>query len=422
MLKRRELLQLFLFSLVAIVSTTAQGSVPSNCKSADIGLFTLPVFPDRKYKETFEYRYQIKQTSNDPNTPTIIFIPGGPGGTSINMGFVMPGANLPFDFLEFALGLPKNYSVILTDPRGSGCNYDAEKPLSDEAFRTRYLASDVLALIRNLKLKNYILIGSSYGSLLATEISARAGMGEASMPRAVVLTGVIGKYSEQGEQDIAFQTEWSRVREVLPTQLAEQFPNLLTDFTKSKYLPFGLSGENWLNFITGGLSEGTILFAEKHLVPNLADRLGQIISENTEDKKILANDVAESKSQMDGLDTSPVFAQIACREIFYGEEECMARNIPMDNPFDSSHWQILSPIYYIQGENDPNTPPTQAVYHFSKQKNKNRFLITVPHAGHGAMLAINECKDLFWQSVYNGGTDMETALRACSAGPKLIQP
>lgn len=414
---------LILFSIV-FISILARATVASDCKHSEINALNLPVYPGTNQPDVFEYRYWFKKTSDNLNTPTIIFVPGGPGGTSMNMGFISAGNSTEqVDFLELMLGLPKHYNVILTDPRGRGCNFDSEKPLSENAFRTRYLASDILALIRNLKLKNYILMGNSYGSMLVTEIAARAGKGEAAAPVAVILTGVVGKYFEAGEQDLAFQKEWSRVHKMLPAKVAELFPDKLIDFANSKELPFGISGELWTNFIKEKLTTGTILNAGAPVLPTLVSLLEKTLSQDPAVQMQLADEVSESVSQLDGIADSPIYSQIGCREIFFGEIECQKRNIPMDNPYDSGHWQISSPIYYVQGDNDPNTPPSHAAYHFSAQKNPNRVLITVPLAGHSGMLALSECKDYFWQSVYSGGAHLEYSLSFCSSTvPKIIRP
>jgi pimeloyl-ACP methyl ester carboxylesterase len=411
---------LFLF---ISISKLAHSADLSFCSGLNIHVLTLPIFPERFNSETFEYHYLIKQKSNDPKVPTIIFLPGGPGGTSINMGFMTEGeTGLPFDFLELAFGLPKNYNVILTDPRGRGCNFDSNKPLSHDAFRTHYLASDVLAMISKLNLKNYILLGHSYGTTLATEIASRAGKGEAPPPKAVVLAGVVGKYFEPLEQDNAFQNEWILVRNSLPIKLRDQFPATLSEFTNKKLYPLGLRGELWLNYIKNYLTQGVALLAGKPILPTLNDRLKIILSKNLNNITLLKDDVSENESQIEGLDTEPIFVQIACRELFNSEDECKRRNIPTDSLYDSKYWQINSPIYYIEGENDPNTPMAQAKYHFFNQNNPNKYFISVPRAGHGVLTSINECKDFFWKSVYSEGVNLENALKNCSVGPKLLRP
>src|SRR5262245_41883587 len=59
--------------------------------------------------DTFEYAFEYHAASS-PNLPTVVYIPGGPGQTSIG------------ESEDWLSRLPAGYGVVLTDPRGVGCN------------------------------------------------------------------------------------------------------------------------------------------------------------------------------------------------------------------------------------------------------------------------------------------------------------
>lgn len=100
--------------------------------------------------QTFDYSYQIV-SYRDRDEPTIIYIPGGPGGASMNKPALIPAGK-----------------IILTDPRGVGENYNywsaggQIQDLSSEA-----VAEDILSIIREKKLKKYVIYGISYGTVVA---------------------------------------------------------------------------------------------------------------------------------------------------------------------------------------------------------------------------------------------------------------
>jgi pimeloyl-ACP methyl ester carboxylesterase len=75
-------------------------------------------YPYRNKELSFYFPYKAKvMTGTDPSLPTIVFLPGGPGLPSI-------GSSSP--------KVPKQFSVIQTDPRGVGCN-ELEKKLQPKA-------------------------------------------------------------------------------------------------------------------------------------------------------------------------------------------------------------------------------------------------------------------------------------------------
>jgi pimeloyl-ACP methyl ester carboxylesterase len=400
-------------------ASSALAQPPRDCFRPDVSRIELPIYSDRPGSATFIYRWQRKLKNPDSATPIIVYVPGGPGGTSMDFSPENPF----FDFIAITFGLPKSYDIILTDPRGRGCNRDKANPLPDDAFQSAYLADDILAMIRHLHLQNYILMGHSYGSMLATEIAARAGRGEAAIPRAVVISGIVGKAFAPFEQENAFELEWSLVRAKLPADIAAQFPRTLAEIRFSPSAPFGASGEAWFVYIKSQLTQGEVWIGGKRLLPSLQEQLTGAFSGDTDKRNKLLEAVKASLANSSDLGNSPIFLQIGCRELFSKQDEdCRNRGIKADRPFDSASWQVPAPIYYVQGEHDPNTPPSGARYHYLHQQSPSRTLISVPSAGHGVMGALMECKDVFWQSILNGGVDLQQSLNTCTVKPKVITP
>ncbi len=412
------LVPIFFILVMSTFSLQGAAAVPVKCNDPNIHVLSMPIFADRSNSQVFDYRFQWINKSIDKSMPTIIFLPGGPGGTSMDFYPALPGTEVTIS--ELILGLPKNYSVIFTDPRGSGCNRDVDAELPEKAFTTQYLANDILAMIRALGLSNYILMGHSYGSLLATVVAARAADGEAIPPRAVVLSGVLGKVFVENEQRNAFEHEWMLIRSSLPKQISNQFPANPKDFENAKNLPFGLSAMHWGSFIVEGIIQGSMYSAGGALV-DLRSKLLFLLDPGSPDSMALRKEVMNSGAGNGDLESRPVFYHIACSEFSKYLDICKTKNVELSAPYDSAEWQIRTPIFYVQGLNDPSTPPAQAVYHFSKQKGADKYLVMVPGAGHPALGAINECKDKLWQAILNSGAGIEESLTGCTANPLLFK-
>ena len=76
------------------------------CEAEGLRALVLPVDPTDPSSETFTYYYQWLERGGGAG-PTVLHIPGGPG---------MPSIGSPPE------GLPANVDLVLTDPRGDGCN------------------------------------------------------------------------------------------------------------------------------------------------------------------------------------------------------------------------------------------------------------------------------------------------------------
>src|SRR5688572_3671556 len=78
------------------------------CASPEVQRIARPLDPRAPKAGSFEYAFRLIP-GTDPDAPLVIFLPGGPGQTSIES---------PRD----AFAIPARYSLVYTDPRGVGCN------------------------------------------------------------------------------------------------------------------------------------------------------------------------------------------------------------------------------------------------------------------------------------------------------------
>jgi pimeloyl-ACP methyl ester carboxylesterase len=383
----------------------AAPAAASVCATAPAGVTTIerPMFPERADSPTFGYSFKVFP-GTDPDAPTVIHLPGGPGQPSIaaerQPGFV-----------------PEEYTLILTDPRGVGCNAPASaEHYPDDFYQTIHSAGDVLAIVEHLQLDDYILYGISYGTVLATVTGSVAEAEGKQPPRALVLEGIVGRAFEDGEVEESYQLEWRDIRDRLPEGIRAQ---LMTE-----PLPLGLSAEEWGAGITTMLSLGMAQFegtVAEVLLYNLAP-------EATEEQR------AALREAVLGLGESlvDVFGQrlhdvIACHEITEtnfrafklesGElvrTEAYCTSDPVDRPYFASDWLVTAPIYYFNGTNDPNTPIWQAQAHYEAQTMAERHFVAISGAGHNPMgLNLIDCKPDVWAAIA-GGTGFDEAIAGCA--------
>lgn len=73
-------------------------------------------------------------------------------------------------------------------------------------------------------------------------------------------------------------------------------------------------------------------------------------------------------------------------------------------PYDSSQHQIEDiPIYYFQGDNDPNTSLDQAKYHFENQNSPDRQFIEVAKGGHNPFsIHLKDCQVELYKAIAKG--------------------
>ena len=390
----------------------------AQCRTDDIHTIQRPRSSADAYGETFDYRFRFRPPGRS-DLPTLIFLPGGPGQPSIGT------PSEPF--------VPPGFGLVQTDPRGVGCNELPAGSIGDERsfYRTDELARDVLAIVDELDLDNYVLYGVSYGTVLATVTAHLAEKGGVAPPRAVILEGVVGRaFAETEFMGQGMIDQWNDVIPVLPADAMA----VLSEAT-----PLGLTPHDWGEYATGRLPygrnlEGSTLASELFLLSEEAvAQTGKTLEEN---RALLASAVREAASS-DEVDAAGLrlYRNIACREIADqatadaldvvldgghlvpapGRGE-MCTGLALDDPFDVRNYPFTAPTYYVTGTRDPNTPPWQADYHFANHV-AARTMLVVPGGGHNSMgynLGLESmCAVPIVEDMATGGAHLAERIAAC---------
>jgi pimeloyl-ACP methyl ester carboxylesterase len=351
-----------------------------------------PLNPNKASSPRFVYTAQFRHPVGD--APTIVFMPGGPGDTSIGEDF---------DFHHY----PEEFGIILTDPRGVGANYNAAIPTS--ALTSENVADDVLALIKHLKLASYILNGQSYGTVIATIIGTKWKKVFDTAPLAVVLEGVVGKAvgtrAHEGVHDVYLPIA-DQALAALDANLRERM-----QLNVAQLIAQGKANASELGYVVEEtLREGSVLNAD--------GAFAQTMIQLAELDPLSPISVTAKKGEKSGRGTSRFQNYVGCREIevvlrqgptFDGtfhlitdrKDECDdVLPVSERRPYDSAQWQIDAPMIYINGELDPATPIGRARYHYAHQTSSHKFFFAAPGAGHGP--TANEfanCATAFYRSI-----------------------
>lgn len=342
--------------------------------------------------ETFDYFYQKRIKNN--SKIVFIIIPGGPGGTSISK--YNPDPQFPsFDFQEIQLGLPEGSNVIYTDPRSKGCNQENNLPAS--SFNSHNAANDILSIIKEEGLSQYIIVGHSYGTVVATILSDLISKTSLVEPLGVVLSGTLGKFFERDNRFYGYENAWKSFYETMPNELKELLPKTLIGADSFEF-PFKISSKKWLNFLASGLNKGRVYTWGTLRYP-LMEKLKILISGDVDKINKLKKEINSETGSNSYSDV--FFNSIYCNEIEEGSKDCEDNGYTQFlRPFDSAEYQINSKIIYFQGELDPAVPLDRAQYHFNHQLSSKKILITLPFGGHITGFMINDCKKWFWSQFF----------------------
>ncbi len=386
-------------ALSIMATSYAEVKLPSRCNSAAVHKIELPVYHDQP-TPTFTYRFSVSERE-DLDAPLLIFVPGGPGQTS----------------MEMPLSYPYDFSVVRTDPRGMGCNENPHLPT--ESLTSEAIAKDILAIIKTLKPKKYFIHGISYGTLVATMTASMAEAQNIKAPEAVILEGVIGRAYEADEYVNGTLERWKEVKAQLPLSLQKSL---------KKKIPFGLTTKEWSAWISAILINGTLpvgvdyavdelmLFADSsraNELEGLSYRIKPMTAPPTEMKKRIYKQIACREFVPDVRDVKYDYDWVNGDLIATNDRLCS--DTVFDKPFDSKHFQIKAPTYYFSGQQDPVTPPAQAQYHFDNQTG-SKMLIKVLKGGHTALSTnLADCSNQLWMEILKGNQDeFKKALNACA--------
>lgn len=382
----------FLFALSLSTLVRAQ-DLPRHCYGPSVR--TLQT-------EDLTYRYGLT-VREDPEAPLIIFIPGGPGQTSMNM----------------PLAYPYHFSVMRTDPRGMGCNENINIP--KENLSSEMIAKDIFKAIKAVAPKRYFLHGISHGTIVATILAKLIENEGFPEPEAVILEGTIGRPFRPNEYAQGTVQRWKEVKAKLP-------PKILTSLKKK--IPFNFSSKDFAAWLSGALIFGVLPsgfdYAQDELLA-LDEGAPENLREGLQLRiKLMSAAPSQAKIRL--------YKEITCREfapdvrdVKYdydfkdGElvlsNDQLCKDIPFDRAFDSKDYQFKAPVIYVSGDLDPATPASHALYHFEHHQGPAKH-ITVKTGGHAALSNnLTDCFNDFWFGLLSGrgpefgGCSLKTVVR-----------
>gem|GEM_PF-2824008 len=343
---------------------------------------------------------------NSPSFPTLIFFPGGPGGSSI-------GKYKRFEILKTL------FNVILIDPRGFGCNFFGKASYQYKNVGNSAVALDVVEVVKQENLINFFLYGHSYGTVLATVSSYKLEQ-VGLHPKAVVLEGTVGRW---------FDHNWNQVYNSI---IADNFnvrirqdPWIVEALNRADQLE--LDSELFFNeFLRGFYHNNGVLFPYKDSqyssaqadFLNLSDRdfLEKFQEKigNSPDRTVGPPQYDESiKNLISCAEVSKVdieyniywnqsLQKIEARPAPGAKDVCADYNLL--NPYSPAEFPIRSRLVYLQGTDDPATPVDGAFEHYESQPKKdNKEFILSQGAGHSLFKeALESCEFSVWSAVLKG--------------------
>jgi pimeloyl-ACP methyl ester carboxylesterase len=411
------------FAAVCFLPATGLASstivVEDPCGSPETQRLRLPLYPKQPPSEsspTFTLKYRLMNWDAASTKPVVVVIPGGPGGDMLsdaqdNYARIMRSADYP---------------VVLFDPRGTGCSRISNPAGDDEVYLTENSSSDIVALIQHLQLRDYVIYAASYGTAVATIVTSK--LEQASLPpRLVILDGALSRsFAEPLGATVGYIQSWNELIQDLPLSVQSQL--------SSTTLPFGVSAELWGTFIHRSLPNG-----KEPLKAMLLALTDPASSEALHLEKRLKDPILKMYQEVFERfpgGNSPLALAVQCREftrhisqtprliggqLDYSLTSSLAcADKPMTHPFDSAKWPVKTPILYLQGEEDPNTPIAMARYHFDTQNSADRIFVTVKNEGHVVLMRRfgEGCGTILWSALLEPSIDRETmfhrAISQCS--------
>lgn len=352
----------------------------------------------------FDYYYEHQVI--DSALPTIIYLPGGPGGFSIGASLNVGTAN-----------------IIKIDPRGTGCNFDNGKYFSSAEVSTDNAADDILEVVKKEKLNRVILYGQSYGTILATVVAFKMELQKKS-PELVILEGTAGKaWTDWGSYLNGFVSTGN--------YFLDQNLDLKNLFNKTT-LPLDLPPEFWAwrLSMSGNAWRSEIAELKSISDPNSIDY-------ETAKQDVLYNYEYYKNNRSPDLTQNPSFfvtQSVLCSELSKTYNNAWAINLVQSNlvldqnalnqsvdyckkgvvfkPYDSHKLPLTSPVVYFQGETDPQTPLYSALYHFNGQSNKkNKYFYKTVYGGHSPLQAdLSVCSSEIWKKLISNSYDLTDVL------------
>lgn len=388
----KRLVRMTIFSIGLMLSSESPAA-PSACIGNEFQDILVPINHDRPSSRTFIWKVRYINR-NSPRT--LVVIPGGPGGTSMQ-------GNLSL--------YPDGFNLLLTDPRTLGCNHD-NPPDAALDISSKTLALDIVSAVEQLRLPAIFIYGQSYGTQVGTILAS--ALEKRSLPaEGVVLEGAVG-----AERDFldGYNTILHRLLKKLPSKISKK----LRSINETQEL-LGRNSRAWGYFLLqflpiGATGPNSIGMLEKFLVEGLSE---PPVGEGRRVLEYLLDSSLQEEASEDDQSKSIFFLAISCRESFPviaddflltsgtikpttgAKNRCS--NHRFDRPYDPRDYSLATKIWYLHGSDDPSTPLAGALHHFSSQtKASQRTFLEFKGAGHAVSSAYPECMAQIWKIISEG--------------------
>lgn len=336
------------------------------------------------------------RAKSQPSKGTVVFMCGGPGFSCMDDG--RPAS------------IPSDLDVIVFDYLGLGSN---DHKVSNEEMSVEAQGDVVAGLVKSLKLKDYVLYGSSFGTSVATVAASRLGSDHAiAKPRLVVLDGVIGNPSFIDNQKIysrSAERAWSLMN-------AKQQKNFIANYDRLTARMPPEVRRDFNSEILDVLSAGPKVASEilPEIVdpkpPKKADAGNPPMEKGLSPRAVHEYRVAGCQISTRALDfgKGKVFAGRVDREASKNTHGSICDCPLIHRPYDAKNFQIKDvPILYVNSDTDAQTPIEGAKYHQASQTQAAKKVFIEPHdMGHTEIEgALAGCGDLLWHSAIAGDID-----------------
>ena len=350
----------------------------------------------------------LNHLPTDDRQRTILLFAGGP---SAIVGSAKLYRNLPDDV-----------AVVRFDYRGLGCS-DNKPPFQvrSDTLHSGYHAADALDLVRELGLKNYVVLGTSYGTMAATIFAGLVDKDEeTAKPRAVVLDGIIGSHRKEGRHlyEVGRDNWTYLLNQIRPETKARLLGDASRPETKGgSAKPIEIKPAEWIDFLVNNTyinlyvdRAGEVRFLGKDLLEKLfgpdstqADRQTAEVEFrklSTPDYYLGANLYAETMTRHD---RDQYRADIRWKDMAL-DIKGLRKVRSAITKFDSKKWQTSAPVYYFQGGFDGTTPEAHSWYHYQNRQKGRSYHTKLKEGAHGITLHVfdgsPECGVTLWNGIF----------------------
>ena len=316
--------------------------------------------------------------------------------------------------------LPPDVAVVRFDYRSLGCSVN-QSPfrVQSDTLHSGYHAADALDLVRKLGLKNYVVLGTSYGTMAATIFASLVDQAEnIAKPKAVVLDGVIGSHQKKGRHLYEVgRDNWtyllSQIRPETKVRLLSSANN--PSNTEPSKQSITIEPTEWIDFIVNNTytnlyldQTGQIRFLGKDLLEKLFG------PQSTEGERRTAENEFRKLSTPDYYLSPNLYAETMIqhdRDQYRADVTWQDMTLHIAGlkkvrsavmKFDSRKWQTSTPIYYFQGGFDGTTPEAQSWYHYQNRQQGRSYHTKLRDGAHGITLHVFDGSSRCGKSIWNG--------------------